>query len=253
MMPSAGDSAERVVPRIGTGLPSWFVMRRPSGADELSLQGVDTRSAVALLDRLVDPPFPCAKLAASDRDALLASLHRSIWGDRIIASLQCEECQAMYDISFALSALQQQLKADRVSAQATGELQIRDERDRVYRLPDAIQEEECAVAGSLEGKARLIELIGGGGEAEDLEARLEELAPLIDVDLDAPCAECAHPGTARFDVQTFTLQRLLDERATVLGEVHTIAAGYGWALDAILGLDRDTRRAFTQRLTLNAV
>jgi len=76
-------------------------LREPQGGDELALAGIDTHSAVQLLDRLIDaPPCSTAQLSASDRDGLLAALHRSLWGDRIVSSLKCAACGAMFDLSF---------------------------------------------------------------------------------------------------------------------------------------------------------
>jgi len=240
---------ERAIPRTGGALPSWLKLRQPSGRDELALAGIDTDSATAFLDRLVEPAIATGELAASDRDTLLAMLHRGLWGDRIVSSLTCSACGEMYDLSFALSALQQSLEAAREpSSPGSGVRVIVDREGREYRLPSARAETEAAVVAGAGAYAVLAGAIGDDHDPVTLDARLEVLAPIIDVDLDAPCAECGHAALVRFDIQTFTLQRLLDEREGILAEVHAIASGYGWSLDEILGLDRTMRRAFADRL-----
>jgi hypothetical protein len=238
---------ERVAPKAGGELPSFMRLREPAGRDELSLAGVDTSAAVALLDRLVEPQVATGELAASDRDRLLAALHRSLWGDRIVSSLECAGCGAMYDLSFELSGLEDSLEAGREASRAAGARRIEDKDGRAYRLPSAQDEEDAATRGRDAGRAMLAASIADGLDPDALDMRLEALAPILDVDLDAPCAECGHPAMLRFDIQTFTLQRLLDEREAMVEEVHKLATAYGWSLGEILELQRSLRRRFAER------
>ncbi|MDB5948006.1 MAG: hypothetical protein JWQ33_3032, partial [Ramlibacter sp.] len=213
-MPSAG---ERIPLRHAAARRLLVRLREPQGSDELALAGVDTRAAVALLDRLIeDAPCGAGELSASDRDALLCALHRNLWGDRIVSSLECEACGALYDLSFELSALQRQLASQAEAAAVEAPRTLVDAQGRRYRLPDASEEEEAAQYGLSEGHARLCALVAGADqpavdEAQDLTlaARLEALAPLVDLELDASCAECGQARQARFDIQSFVLQRLL--------------------------------------------
>ena len=226
-------------------------LREPHGDDELALAGVDTRAAGQLLERLVLAP-PCAvdALSASDRDALLAALHRALWGDRVVSTLACDACGADYDLAFELSALQRSL-AERTEPVAIDAPRVlRTAAGERFALTTVADEESAALLGDA-GAARLAAAIANddGATADAVGARLDVLAPLIDVDLDTRCAECGHPQLARFDVQTFVLQRLLDERDGVLDDLHALAAGYGWALPDILALPRSLRRSLVQRLT----
>lgn len=246
--------AERVVIQASGGVPAFMRVREPAGQDELSLSGIDTQAATALLDRLVEPPLATADLAASDRDRLLATLHRGLWGDRIVSSLQCSACGAMYDLSFELTALQHALEDAREASQPSGPRRITDAGGHRYSLPSAAEEEEAAMAGGEAGRAllaaRILEEVEGGIDPGELDARLEALAPILDVDIAAPCAECGNPAEIRFDIQTFAMQRLLDEREATLAEVHRLATGYGWSLSEILGLERGLRRSFAERLAV---
>lgn len=242
--------SERVRLRTHAPTPRAASLREPSGDDELALQGVDTRAAVAFLDRLLDQGPAAGELSASDRDGLLAALHRGLWGDRIVSSLECAACGAPYDLAFELSTLQRSLEAGREAAAVVEPRLLLAGDGLRLRLPDAEAEDEAAQLGPEAGRARLAMEVAGADGADDpeLDARLETLAPLLDVDLEAACAECGHPALARFDIQSFVLQRLLDEREGLLGEVHTLAGAYGWSLTEILGLPRSLRRAMTERL-----
>jgi hypothetical protein len=234
--------------RHASAAPQRARLREPQGSDELAVAGVDTRSAVQLLERLLDaPPCPPAEMSASDRDALLAGLHRRLWGDRIVCALQCPACEAMFDLSFELSALQRQLAEQGEAARTVGARCIADAQDVRFTLPGADEEEAAAESGGIAQLAAGI-VDDPGADAAALSARLEALAPLLDIDLDARCAECGHAQGVRFDIQSFVLQRLLDEREGVLGEVHALAGGYGWSLAEIASLPRSLRRSLVQRL-----
>jgi hypothetical protein len=240
---------ERVPLRLLPDQPQFAELREPLGEDELSLQGIDTRAAVQLLDSLCHSSAAKAgALSASDRDGILAALYRALWGDRIVSTLECEACGAAYDLSFELSTLQRQLGEKAAEAIVEEPRVVGDGTGQRYHLPSA--DEEQTALGIAEGSERLRESVCGGGRADDLAPlsdRLEALAPLIDIELDVRCAECSHPALARFDIQSFALQRLLDERESILDEIHILAQGYGWPLREVLSLPRSLRRSLVQR------
>lgn len=239
------------------GQPAPARLRELRGADELALAGIDTRAAVALLDRMLNgAPSAAGELSASDRDALLAALHRALWGDRIVASIDCEACAAAFDLSFELSSLQRRIAANAESAQVGGARTVETIRGERYCLPSAQDEDAAAALGLEGGRASLAALVTGlpqhAAEVDAVAARLEALAPLIDVDLDASCPECGHAQRVRFDIQSFVLQRLLDERGATVDEVHALASGYGWGLREIVSLPRSLRRSLVRRLAATA-
>jgi hypothetical protein len=233
--------------------PQALRLREPRGADELALDGVDTRAAVHWLDALLDGQPAAAELSASDRDALLAGVHRALWGDRIVSSFACVACGKMVDLSFELSALQRDLASRREAAQVSAPRHLHDHDGLAYMLPSAADEESAALLPAPRAREALAQVIRPGADAALLAARLEALAPLLDVDLDAVCAECGQAQQMRFDIQSFVLQRLLDERESLLAEVHALAAGYGWSLAEITALPRSLRRAFAARLQAQAM
>ncbi|SMC19744.1 hypothetical protein SAMN02745857_00780 [Andreprevotia lacus DSM 23236] len=214
-----------------------LALRELSGRDELAVEGVDTRAAVALLDRLLDHSAAprAGSMPATERDALLAALYRQLWGDRIVSTLSCPACHSKYDLSFSLRELQQHLAAGR-TAQGSN-----------WRAPTAEEEMTAAEHGARDGVAALAAVLGmsPAGMAAAC-AELEAQAPIIDVELTAPCSECGAVQDAHFDLQSFLLQRLLGERALLLSEIHRLAGSYGWSLREILALPRSTRRALIE-------
>jgi hypothetical protein len=228
----------RHAPVAGGAVP-WIALRELHGRDELAVDGVDTRAALALLDRLIgQASLPAASLCASDRDALLAALHRREWGDRIVTTLVCVACGERFDLSFALSAVQAHL-----AKAATG---------AALSPPTAQQELDASAQGARAGVAALAAALGVSdpdpAAIAALADTLEAEAPILDLDITAECAECGHPQAAHFDVQSFVLQRLIGERALLQAEVHLLASNYGWSLREILGMSRPTRRGFVRMI-----
>jgi len=249
-----------------TDTPKFVQLRELCGHDELAVQGVDTRSAINLLARVLLLPGASYEqsvaealahaMSAADRDALLATLHRHCWGDRIVSTLCCKACSARFDLSFTLSELQRQLHAQ-------GQRWLREkstpEAWQAPAPPSGVQEiaaAELAYEGRTQDAMQVLLRQDSAPAVEDTPALVEELAqrlencaPILDLELDAQCAECGHAQQAHFDVQSFVLQRLLNERDLLLHDIHTLAIGYGWPLGEILALPRSTRRSFAQLLS----
>lgn len=236
---------ERVTLRhapAGDGAVPWVALRALNGRDELAVDGIDTRAALALLDRLIgDASLPAASLCASDRDALLAELHRREWGDRIVTTRVCVACGERFDLSFALSAVQAHLAQTATGAPASP--------------PNGRQELDAASQGARAGVLALAAALGVDADAQDAAAAIEALAatleaeaPILDLEITAECVECGHPQAAHFDVQSFVLQRLIGERELLQAEVHQLASHYGWSLREILALPRPTRRGFVRMI-----
>jgi hypothetical protein len=221
-------------------------LSEPTGRDELAVDGVDTRSAVALLARLLaDSPVEAAALTAADRDALLAALHRHCWDDRIVATLTCTACARPFDLSFELSAVQRHLAAPDSGWRAAGQGRVTRADGRSFLVPQGRDEIAAGALGRDTAVAAL--LVAAEVASEDIDlasAALDAAAPFLDIDLDAECAECGHQQRAHFDLQSYLLQRVLNERDALFGEVHVLASVYGWSLDDILTLPRATRRSF---------
>jgi hypothetical protein len=190
------------------------------------------------------------QLTASDRDALLAALHRQCWGDRIVTTLTCVACTSPFNLAFELSAVQRHLAANDSCWHADGNGRVVDGGGAMFKVPRA--EDELAItADSPRHAAVQLALLCGAGP-EDVEAgsaALEHAAPIVDLELTGSCVECGREHTAHFDLQSFLLQRVLNEREGLLAEIHILASAYGWPLRDILSLARSTRRSLAATIS----
>ena len=73
---------------------------------------------------------------------------------------------------------------------------------------------------------------------------MEQVGPLLDMDLDASCPHCGISQRVRFDIQSYLFRALGYERQFLIYEVHCIARAYGWGYQEILNLTREDRRTF---------
>jgi len=242
-----------------TGDPSRIRLRELNGFDEQSIRGVDTVTAIGLLNRLlVNAPgysaeeLKAARLTASQRDRLLAAVYERTFGPRIDSTMRCRICGELFDLSFTIENLLAALSASASSSSA----ELRP--DGTFRLPNGVRfrlptgEDEMAIAGLSPVDAESA-LLGrcliepeNSVNLEAVQKAMEEVAPILDLDLDAQCPECGGKQSVHFDVQYYLLRALEQERKQMAREVHRLAIAYGWSLNEILGLFRSQRRAFVE-------
>lgn len=255
----------------------YVLLGELTGFAEQAVAGVSTLSALALLDGMLlaadgSGSFPASRLAAPDRDRLLARVYLRSFGSRVESTLECAGCGEPFDLDFDLAELLESLEAapaDRGEAGADASVLVLAEGPEAsaagarFRLPTG--EDELAVAGlpPREAEAQLARRCllepGGAGGGEDpaghgegffaaLEEHLARTAPLLDCELDAGCPNCGAASSVRFDVQHYLLTLLTAERPRLSNEVHRLASAYGWSLAEILSLPRDDRRALVERV-----
>lgn len=256
------------------GEPEWVWLGEPTGRSELAVTGTGTAEALRLLDALLAAPAgggatggaaggavsgapAAASLAAPDRDRLLAGVYVACYGPKVATTVDCGSCGEPFDLDFELPELVAALTPEEPPA----ELRLTD--GRRFRLPTG--EDECAVAGldperaarelarrCLAADAGAIPDVDEGGAAEALAGRLAEVAPLIDLELEGRCPECGAAQPVHFDLQHYLLAALAAERDRLLGEVHRLAAAYGWSLGEILDLPRRHRRTLVELIEADA-
>lgn len=243
------------VPLAHTGNGGWVCLRELSGEDEDSVEVTSTATAIRLLDRLLtaDPsatlgPGDAGKLSAPDRDCLLAAVYRQTYGSRIESTKRCQHCGIPFDLDFSLDALQATLMQTRNNAVAESE------GDGVFRLPDGRRfrlptgEDELAVSELSPEQAQSALLArcmmndDSSNDSDAIQNAMQEQAPLVDLQLDAVCPECDYRQTVHFDIQSYLLTAIQQERNRFIHEVHRLASTYGWSLGEIMGLTRNRRR-----------
>jgi hypothetical protein len=244
---------------LNPGIPDGrFAQLRPlCGHDEASINGAGSVDLVAFLDRLLTNtpgttvgPGKAADLAVCDCDRLCASIYADYFGERIEGRATCADCREFFDLSFSLAELMGRLASD-YPTKVTGP-----DHEGVFslangcrfRLPTAGDQRQLAGLDPDQAAAALLGRCVVEGEpsedAETLQTIMEQVGPLLDLELDASCPRCGARQTVRFDIQSYLFRALAFERQFLNYEVHCIAMAYGWGYEEILNLTREDRRTF---------
>ena len=246
-------SGQTTVVRLGEGYVRLKVLR---GVDEQAVTGTDLHQVCDLIDRLLDDaPGTCAgpgdalQLTVAERDRLLAAVYKESFGDHIAATAVCRHCEKPFDLDFSLSQLLEQTQPTPLKRE------IRLDDGTRLRVPTGADEQALlSQPSTLSAEALLNRCIEGEtGDHRPIDVaqaleRLEQAAPVLDLEVDAPCPECGGDNPVYFNIQEMLLGALLRERSRRLGEIHLLARAYGWRLGEILELTRVDRRALVDLL-----
>ncbi len=250
--------AERIPLRFaGAGRVAY--LRALTGQDEFAVSGVGTDCAIDLLETLLEKPpalepepILATDLLAADRDRMLAAVYARAFGDRIESTLTCASCSQPFDLHFSLRALIESINERTAKAEwkAVGNGIFEGPKGLRLRLPTG--QDELAVIGLPvdEGEEILWQRCSAGSNLSssrnELEDLLEEIAPLLDLELLARCVECNFIHKIGFDIQSYLLSAIVAERRRLLFEINCLASAYTWSLDEILSLTRSDRRQLVQ-------
>lgn len=171
------------------------------------------------------------KMLIADRDFLLMKLYQLTFSEKIEAILTCSACDKKMEIDFLLSEIEvvkknldSQVFVMELSSQAAFEdVEGRKHRSIEFRLPDGgdleviegVKNEADAVIKMLSrcvvkvGDKRMEESIARSLSAlaqREIEEKMSELAPLVDLDMDLICPECQHSFTTQFNIGLFFLK-----------------------------------------------
>lgn len=250
--------AETIELRFGAGARVAH-LRELTGRDEQAVSGTSTADAICLLDALLSSALTqeaerlCAvDLAAADRDRMLAIVYERAFGDRIESTLTCTRCTQPVDLHFSLRQLTASLNdpCGVEGLRPLGSARFEAVGGARFRVPTGRDELDAADFEQNEAESLLLNRCAEGGAwpggAGAFQEMLDEVAPLIDLELTASCAECGYPHTIQFDIQSYLLGALLGERSRLIREIHRVATAYGWCLDDILSLTRSERRQLVE-------
>jgi hypothetical protein len=223
-----------------------------TGHAELAVAGVDSASAVALVDALLQPgpgprfapPGSARTLAVADRDRVLVRVHLDLYGAGIATTLACRSCDERFDLDFRLDELAEHCEPEPDDSAG----------DHLWRVGDLefrplTGDDELAVLGDRDPATALFRRVTEGHEASldtrgDVGEALGRLAPPVAAAIGAECPECGASQSVDFDVQGFLLARILGERGRLWRSVHQIAATYHWSRADILELGRQERETY---------
>jgi len=242
--------------------PRWACLCEITGRVEHAVGGTSVLDALELLDGVLVAmpggavgPGEATKLAAPDRDRLLAAVYTGTYGPRVESTVTCESCASPFDLDFSLDEFRQQIES---SADANG---ITADTDGTFATPSGARfrfptgADEIAAAGlpMTEAATALMRAsIPDASDAPDaavaefadvVQAGMNAVAPLLQAELGAVCPECGAHHEIWFDIQHYLLSSLLAEQPRLDREIHALATAYGWGLGEILDLPRRRRRA----------
>lgn len=205
-------------------------------------------------------------LLVSDREFLILKLREITLGKKLKAVLVCGDpkCAQSMDLALNLDDLKPAAKpVDR----RVFKFDIVDNKTNFaieFRLPKGADQEAGAdwIRGDVDVAcrqllARIILRINGNSSVDDqtvkalparvlreVEQRMEELSPLLSIDLNTKCVECGRPSLTPVDLTAFFLDELQQSRRLLEREVHFIAWNYHWPEREILALTRRKRRRY---------
>ena len=79
---------------------------------------------------------------------------------------------------------------------------------------------------------------------QEIERRMQEVAPRLDLTMDAECAECGREFSAPFDPQSFFFGELNVNSDLLYREVHQLAFHYHWSESEIMEMPREKRSRY---------
>jgi hypothetical protein len=221
------------------------------------------------------------QLLIADRDYLLLQLRRATFGDQVRADLFCPwaECGQRVSISFSIGELPVRESTQKGPAytmtlspaalagcagageRASGEV--------VFRLPNGGDQE--ALSGLLASNearaltmllARCIERLGGtaapgpdavaalsGLARAEIEAEMERVAPAVEREIEAVCAECGRAFGVPVDLHRFFFGELRTDNELLYREVHYLAYHYHWSEPEIMTMPRSKRQRYLDVLS----
>lgn len=216
------------------------------------------------------------QMLIADRDYVLLKLRQAMFGNHVQAILGCPACEQKMDIDFDLDqvTVESRRPASRSTTfelspaagyvdpsgmthhTVTFRLPTGDDQEYLSNHPDLDQPEavtvllarcllrlgdiapvDPAVIANLSGRAR-----------QEIEARMESVAPGLEWEMELTCPECSHSFVYLFNFAAFFLSEVNLCREQLYREVHFLALHYHWPASEILALTRAHRRTFLDLL-----
>jgi hypothetical protein len=215
-------------------------------------------------------------LLVADRQYLLLQMRQATFGGLVRAHVFCPwpDCGKRVSLEFSIADVPVTEAAEPgpfyslwLSPEAAGDDGAA-QREVIFRLPNGGDQEAAAplladndAQALTRLLARCVQRIGPltpPGEERiaalsalarcEIEAEMERLAPRVDLDMEASCAECGRSFAAPFDIQRFFFGELRTDSDLLYREVHYLAYHYHWAEREIMDMTRDRRRKYIQVL-----
>jgi len=177
--------------------------------------------------------------------ASLLARHRAWFGPALLGVADCPDCGTQLDVGCDVDTL---LDAD---APEPGVHALDPHAGGVrFRLPTLADLDAVATEVDEEEAARLLLdrcLIDAADDAslrERVAARMAELDPLADAELELQCEACGGRFTRALDVGAFLWREIEARVLHLLGQVHALARAYGWREADILAMSPARRQVY---------
>jgi hypothetical protein len=195
-----------------------------------------------------------AGLPVGRLDSRLLELRRHLFGEDMEALASCPACGQLVDLSFEVGEITVEPPADPPLVAEVDGWSIE------FRLPDSRDMQAAASCAGAEAARRLLidRCVLGLTRAsqphaiEDAPAELiaameDAMAaadPQADMRLKLACPDCGVEWEATLDPGSFVGAEVSSGARRLLGEIHRLAAAYGWSEAEILGLPSRRRQAY---------
>jgi hypothetical protein len=217
-------------------------------------------------------------LLVADRQYLLLKLREATFGERIYANPFCPwpDCGKRMSIDFSIYDIPVIDSADKgpiFTMDLSSDAVFIDENEErftevSFRLPNGEDQETISpMLAENESKAfallleRCILRIGSinnpGREGIqklsplarlEIEKKMEEIGPKVELTLETSCPECERDFTVPFDIQDFIFGEFRTDLDLLYREIHYLAYHYHWGEREIMEMPREKRRRYIEVL-----
>ena len=229
-------------------------IRELCGHDEQFVSDSSTSTALNLLHKLLHdlaPDFDVFALTPWDRDLLLAQVYFRTYGQQVKSSVTCKQCSEKFDLDFNLLELIDSIRPGKLpdKVESLGSGIFKTVAGRKFRLITGHDELAVIGKGETEAQKELVESCMldddnlSDEEIYEIQEAMAALAPIVDLDIDAKCPECHFEQVFHYNLQSYLLRAIRQEKNLLVREIHMLASSYNWGLQDILSLSRTERKS----------
>jgi hypothetical protein len=191
-----------------------------------------------------------AQTSISGRDRALTRLRQSLFGTALGGYVDCPACGERLSVDIELPATGSGSECGEFVSREGLRFRAPDSRD-LAAIADA-ESAEAAVRALLQrcctSAPESIPSQWSDALVAEVEAGIAALDPDGELCLDFSCAGCGYAWQSAFDPGVFLWEEVEAHAASLLHDVHTLAAAYGWSERDILALPVTRRAAYLQLL-----
>jgi hypothetical protein len=196
------------------------------------------------------------ELGIGERDRFLVQVRQRLFGDTLRALVDCPSCGLVLELELSASTLLGARHGPAVVAVDVGGYHVS------CRVPRSIDLSDAAATGS-PGAARAVlvsrAVLSAERDGQPIRAgelpdhvvaaaatALADAEPLAHVELPISCDACGATWSRPLDIDGYLWGEVDAWVARLLGEIHALAAAYGWSEDEVMALSPRRRRCYLE-------